>query len=82
MRFRIPPRWFKHSRRLLLAAAALPLLQLGPCQTVVGYTTLTLGRELPALAVNSLASGLFSTFLSVLGLSAQGASLASVVAGR
>ena len=62
------PRWIIRSRRWLLLVAALPLLQLGPCHTVIGQTTYIVGQELPSIAFNSLGTAITQTLLSILGL--------------
>ena len=65
---RINPRWIIRSRRLLLVAAALPLLQLGPCQSTIGYGFYNFGREWPSLLLNAVGSAFLNTLLTVLGL--------------
>jgi len=66
-------RFFVRSRRLLLLVAALPLLQVGACQTTVNRTLAGVANQLPAIVFNTFFETIVTTVLQALGIDFGGA---------
>lgn len=63
----LSPRVLSRSRRMLLLAAAIPLLQFGACGTAIGQTALYTEPQLPGIFVDAIGNAVVNTLFSLLG---------------